>query len=569
MTSGVKNSGFSAQSTTGFPMQSSPTPVLGAEQTVKKTITFVMDGLRQFLKVHDGTRIERSVVVLGCTGAGKTALINLIAGRQLCTLYDRNDDRTTLDVADPMEDFLVGNHTLSETTIPHKWVDSNGVAFWDCPGFYDNRGTDQEIVNAVCVRKIFDVSDQTKLLIVVKDSDLDDSRCEDLRDFVHLLQDDFLSNVTEISKKVTLVVSQAPMYRTVEHVKSRMEEFKDELIEVSEINLLSALQACPIAIFNKPADGKMLREGERRPLDLRKTKESIFSHVNSIQYSEKREVNLGLSERGRQLAHESATALGDQIKEDVRQLMEDFGRSIQSIVTSSTNQECLESLLEKLELLKPSDDSNLVYSLIEKCDEIAHECGQLLRPLLIPLEKLKILERLEDILHSTSLNKSELVRIIQEKVNMSVLAVHGALIGIKARTEAEKAAEEHRLAEESEKKAQVAKERAETTEKQKNVAEAANQVTQTKLREEEAARQRAQQVEKVSVAGQNVAEIQARDAEERRRTIEEERWAADKQAMALIGLQVGCKVGLVVVRVAAEAVCNACSSDERKDSDLR
>jgi hypothetical protein len=576
MTSGVRNTGVSEQAyaVEAIPEVVVPTQGSSAEQTVVKTINLVMDGLRQFDSaacVEDGARTERSVVVLGYTGVGKTALMNLIAGRQLYTVYDKKTDRTTIDVPEPMEGFIVGNRTLSETTIPHKWVDPNGVTFWDCPGFEDNRGDDQEIANAVCVRKIFEVSEQTKLLIVVKDPDFGATRCDKLRDFVRLLNDSLLSKVTEISRKVTLVVSQAPLDRTVEEVQGRIERLKEDLVDEAQIDLLKAFQDCPIAIFNEPSNGKTLREGEKRLLNTQQTRTTIFDHVNRIQYAEKRNVQLCLSERAKLVARDSSTALVDQIKESVHQLMEAFGGSIQSLVIPyvqpvdlarlQQDQDRLESILKKLELLvlllkvsfpvgsKLWDDQ--VDTLIEKCEEIAQECGLPITEAILksPSEKLKLLGRLEDVLNNRALNRLSLIRIIRDKVNETLKSVQGAITGIEAIKATEKAAEAQRIAEASEQKAQDAEVRAEALEEQKNVAEAVNQETQTKLKAEEEARKIAQQAVKAAEDSLNAAEERARVAEERRRALEEERWAADRHLLISLGgtavnkvIDSGCKL---------------------------
>ena len=62
--------------------------------------------------------------------------MSFLAGSQLVVRYDGL--KPTLDNAGDKR-IKIGHEKLSETSIPNKVV-INGMAFYDCPGFKDNKG---------------------------------------------------------------------------------------------------------------------------------------------------------------------------------------------------------------------------------------------------------------------------------------------------------------------------------------------------------------------------------------------------------------------------------------------
>ena len=69
---------------------------------------------------------------------------------------------------------IIGDKTISETSIPWPWVKDNETIFWDCPGFEDTRGIEQDIANGYYIKKIFQESSEIKVIIVVSQKDFED-----------------------------------------------------------------------------------------------------------------------------------------------------------------------------------------------------------------------------------------------------------------------------------------------------------------------------------------------------------------------------------------------------------
>ena len=79
---------------------------------------------------------QQAVLVIGDTGVGKSTIMSFLLGSELVVRYDGL--KPTLDNTgkDPIK---IGHEKYSETSIPTKVV-IDGRAWYDCPGFKDNKG---------------------------------------------------------------------------------------------------------------------------------------------------------------------------------------------------------------------------------------------------------------------------------------------------------------------------------------------------------------------------------------------------------------------------------------------
>lgn len=60
----------------------------------------------------------------------------------------------------------IGHEKYSETSIPTK-VKINEMAFYDCPGFKDNKGEEYEISNSFFVQRLLDMHEKVKIVLIV------------------------------------------------------------------------------------------------------------------------------------------------------------------------------------------------------------------------------------------------------------------------------------------------------------------------------------------------------------------------------------------------------------------
>ena len=113
---------------------------------------------------------EHSIICLGNTGVGKSAFLSLVCEQPLIrkklgimVFYDNNEKNGQTPC------FKIGCSMKSETSIPNHFYDENKkIFYWDCPGFLDNNGLEQEIRNFFYITQIFKYSRNVKLLILAR-----------------------------------------------------------------------------------------------------------------------------------------------------------------------------------------------------------------------------------------------------------------------------------------------------------------------------------------------------------------------------------------------------------------
>ena len=79
---------------------------------------------------------DEAVIVIGDTGVGKSTILAFLSGAKLYVRYDGL--KPTLDCPEG-SNVKIGHNKYSQTSIPNKIV-IDGIAFYDCPGFRDNKG---------------------------------------------------------------------------------------------------------------------------------------------------------------------------------------------------------------------------------------------------------------------------------------------------------------------------------------------------------------------------------------------------------------------------------------------
>jgi len=101
--------------------------------------------------------------MIGDTGVGKSTIMSFLNGSKLVVKYDGL--KPTLD--NPGQSKIkIGHEKYSETSIPTKVV-IDKMAFYDCPGFKDNKGEEYEISNSFFVQRLLDLYNNVKLVLVV------------------------------------------------------------------------------------------------------------------------------------------------------------------------------------------------------------------------------------------------------------------------------------------------------------------------------------------------------------------------------------------------------------------
>lgn len=248
---------------------------------------------------------ENGILVLGKTGAGKSTLAHVLAGRKLQSIFDDEIGEFIIDTLQPIKgikiihdkaiveqpdtsEIRIGHSPLSETTIPNKIIIGHNSAFetaipnkckvqdalvWDCPGFRDTAGIAQEIANGFYIKKLFHNTKQLKFVLVVSEASFSDKSL----DFIDIANQfaKMFKDIEVVKGSVALVVTHASPGKKVEHIENlinRILTLKSVLTEKYTATTAKILEYLidSVHIFYKPS-----AEGEIS------TKYNFFDQINS------------------------------------------------------------------------------------------------------------------------------------------------------------------------------------------------------------------------------------------------------------------------------------------------
>lgn len=191
-----KTSQQAAKETDGNPPQSSTEKVNGIRLEIEK--------VNNLLKKQ---KVEKEVTILiGRTDAGKSVIYNYLQGIPLEAIMV--DGKLVIQVDGKAnildkENGKIVHGKKSGTTYPS----TNGT-FFDCPGFADTRGSEQDIVNAYSLYKLFDQVQNFKLVLVVNRAELEASRGRDFVKVIGQIEEMFPDKIDEIKKGLHLIVTK-------------------------------------------------------------------------------------------------------------------------------------------------------------------------------------------------------------------------------------------------------------------------------------------------------------------------------------------------------------------------
>lgn len=134
---------------------------------------------------------QHIVAFLGNTGSGKSTLVNLLAGKKLITSKDEED----YILADPLDTsaMIIGTTGNSETLYP-KFIDVEGLRFFDLPGFNDTDGSERNLVNAAFTRKILLDAASVRLVFVVGQDQFTSDRSASVKNMFQSIKQLFVAD---------------------------------------------------------------------------------------------------------------------------------------------------------------------------------------------------------------------------------------------------------------------------------------------------------------------------------------------------------------------------------------
>jgi energy-coupling factor transporter ATP-binding protein EcfA2 len=170
---------------------------------------------------------QEAIIVIGDTGVGKSTIMSFLAGAQLVVKYDGL--KPYLDNSNSSK-IKIGHEKYSETSIPTKVV-IDGMAFYDCPGFKDNKGEEYEISNSFFVQRLLDIYSKVKLVLIVDESHVSEARADKLPKLIKNLHRSF-KTFEDIKDGVCIIINRAAPDHSVEDYNKeirKMTKLKNEL----------------------------------------------------------------------------------------------------------------------------------------------------------------------------------------------------------------------------------------------------------------------------------------------------------------------------------------------------
>jgi hypothetical protein len=234
--------------------------------------------------------VENAVIFIGDTGEGKSSLINYIAGNELFAEDDGcGDGGYVIKAVKPLDKIVIGNSTASQTTTPNKWVDKNGIVYWDCPGFCDTKGAEQDIANAFYIKKVFETSTNVKTVLVVSHENLK-CRIKNLLSILNKLSSLF-TDLKELKDSLSLVVTKTTFRESNhirKHLSGRLIPDNEEYLDEKQKFILDyfARSDSNISLFPAPK-----KEGPIPTEECIKIKDIIYS----TKYLQKPKINITIS----------------------------------------------------------------------------------------------------------------------------------------------------------------------------------------------------------------------------------------------------------------------------------
>jgi GTPase Era involved in 16S rRNA processing len=151
------------------------------------------------------------VLVIGDTGVGKSTIMSFLSGSSLVVRYEGL--KPTLDNASASK-IKIGHEKYSETSVPTKVVIED-MAFYDCPGFKDNKGEEYEISNSFFVQRLLDIYQKVKLVLIIDESHISEARADKLPKLIRNLHRSF-KTFEDIKDGCCLIINRAEPDHSVE-----------------------------------------------------------------------------------------------------------------------------------------------------------------------------------------------------------------------------------------------------------------------------------------------------------------------------------------------------------------
>ncbi|MBL8676338.1 MAG: 50S ribosome-binding GTPase [Alphaproteobacteria bacterium] len=275
---------------------------------LEKTLALIDLGEKELSKHTD----QESILVIGRTGVGKSTLVNYLTNPENMHVINYKNPKSSsfgkgklvIDLKNnSIKSPAIGHAMDSETTVPNKWSGQN-VVYWDCPGFDhvdDSEKTiPQDIANAFFIKKIFNITEKAKILLVLSWEELGSTRADKIKSLTDTLGNLFQRNgFDKMLDGLSLVVTKTDG-KDIDDMKEKIAEnltakcFRKESIgkQILEFFLNSDKK---ISLFNAPRQVGELTEGKNKKLLGPQNHSNMIRVIDETVFIDKPKVNVAVS----------------------------------------------------------------------------------------------------------------------------------------------------------------------------------------------------------------------------------------------------------------------------------